>query len=186
MSMSDTPINTVEATPSLTLTHDNLTDAGKAFVKNLEPSVGVQNIDITVRIRGKVSKFNDYEAQVWQTAKPEDLLRLAVARSGVVASTLEAIAAEGHAAYTEAVNLLKTRAARCEGRAGKAFIAAAEAAKAKNPSDRTPEEQEAVECLKAHGQILAVDAVMDAMRQQTRQTKSGPTTFDGINVDLIG
>lgn len=184
--MSDTPINTVEAAPSLTLTHDNLTDAGKAFVKNLEPSVGVQNIDITVRIRSKVSKFENYEAQVWQTAKPEDLLRLAVARSGAVGSTLEAIAAEGHAAYTEAVNLLKCRAARCDGKAGKAFIAAAEMAEAKRPTDRTADEQEAVECLKAHRQMASVDAVMAAMREQTKQTKSGPTTFDGMNVDLIG
>ena len=79
--------------------NSDVIDGAKAFLKNaMNLSVGETNVDVTIQIRGTVTKGEDYSQQVWQSAKPEQLLRLLCAYSPLMRSVMEKALADNDVA----------------------------------------------------------------------------------------
>ena len=84
---------------NLTTSDKNILDGAKAFVKDsCDLSVGTNNIDITVRITGEVTKGESYSQNIWQAAKPEQILRLLAAYSPLMREVIEKAVADGEIA----------------------------------------------------------------------------------------
>lgn len=71
-------------------------DGAKAFVKDaLDLPVGTTEVDVTIRIKGSVTKGESYSQNIWQAAKPEQILRLLAAYSPLMREVIEKAVAEG-------------------------------------------------------------------------------------------
>lgn len=181
----DTSHNHTATIGRIPVSEEELAEAGKAFIKSLNIPEGPHNIEIDIRMKAEVNKGVAYEQSMWQKAKPEQLLLLAVAMSGAVGEVLANIAALGYEEYVSRVDEIESRAARLSGKKGEATLAAAEAAEAKPPSERTAEDAELLMCLKAHRQQGRIDSVIEALRRSTKTIKSGRTDIPTIAVQMI-
>lgn len=77
----------------------SILSGAKAFVKDAcDLPVGTTTVDLTVRITGTVTKGEAYAQQMWQAAKPEQILRLLAAYSPLMREVLEKAVAEGQIA----------------------------------------------------------------------------------------
>jgi hypothetical protein len=170
---------------TITISHDQLADAGRAFIKSLNLPPGGHEIGMDIHIQAQVNKGAAYESSIWQSAKPEQLLLLAVAMSGAVGDVLTNIAGLGYEEYVSRVNEIESRSSRLSGRNNAAAFVAAETAEAKHPNERTDEENELVMCLKAYRQQSRIDSVIETLRRSTRATKSGRTDIPNITVQMI-
>jgi|GEM_PF-3881350 len=170
---------------NITVSDEELAEAGKAFIKSLNIPEGPHNIEFDIRMKAEVNKGVAYEQSMWQSAKPEQLLLLAVAMSGAVGDVLANIAALGYEEYVSRVKDIELRASRLSGKKGAEMLSAAEAAEAKHPSKRTAEDVELLMCLKAHRQQGRIDSVIETLRRSTKTIKSGRTDIPAIAVQMI-
>lgn len=86
-------------TSNLSMNDKNILDGAKAFVKDsCDLAVGTTDIDITVRITGSVTKGESYSQNIWQAAKPEQILRLLAAYSPLMREVIEKAVADGEIA----------------------------------------------------------------------------------------
>jgi hypothetical protein len=84
---------------NLTTNDKSILDGAKAFIKDsCDLPVGTTEVDITVRITGSVTKGDSYTQNIWQAAKPEQILRLLAAYSPLMREVIEKAVAEGEIA----------------------------------------------------------------------------------------
>jgi hypothetical protein len=84
---------------NLTTNDKSILDGAKAFIKDsCDLPVGTTEVDITVRITGSVTKGDSYTQNIWQAAKPEQILRLLAAYSPLMREVIEKAVADGEIA----------------------------------------------------------------------------------------
>lgn len=93
--MTSVKATVTETATDNAVSNDILESGAKAFCKELMLEEGVTHIDMTIRIQASVKVGADYTQAIWQSAKPEQILKLLSAYSPLMRDVIANILAEG-------------------------------------------------------------------------------------------